>query len=429
MTLLIRGGLIVDPLQGLEKKADLLLERGKVTDLGKLQARKSWDVIDARGCVVAPGFVDMHVHLREPGREDKETIASGARAAAAGGFTAVMCMPNTDPVNDCEAVTRFILERARRANLVRVYPAGAITKGSRGKELAEIGEMVRAGAVAITDDGHPVENDQIMRRALEYSRIFDVPVVDHCENLELAAGGCMNEGSVSTRLGLPGMSRAAEETDVARDVLLSRVTGGRVHIAHLSTRGSLQLVRQAKQEGLEVTCEVTPHHFTLTEQDIGEYDTHCKMAPPLREPVDVEALLEGLADGTVDCIATDHAPHTSLEKDTSFEDAANGIIGMESAIPLAWEFLARRRGLPVRRLVELFSVQPNRILRLPGGTLQPGSPADVTVLDPDRPVTIDVGSWKSKSRNSPFHGWELHGLPVLTVVRGRVVFRRNRGAS
>lgn len=424
MSLLIRGGALVDPAQDLEKRADILIEGGKVADVGKISTRKTWDVLDAKGCIVAPGFVDMHVHLREPGREDKETIASGCRAAAAGGFTAVMCMPNTDPVNDCEAVTRFILERARRVNLVHVYPAGAITKGSRGMELAEIGEMVKAGAVAITDDGRPVENDQIMRRALEYSRIFGIPVVDHCENRQLAAGGCMNEGSVSTRLGLPGMSRSAEEMDVARDTVLSRITGGRVHIAHLSTRESLAWVRQAKQEGLSVTCEVTPHHFILTDGDILDYNTNYKMNPPLREPEDVEALLEGLEDGTVDAIATDHAPHTPLEKDTTFEDAANGIIGMESAVPLAWEFLARRRSMPVRRLVQLLSVSPNRILKTGRGTLKPGSPADLTIVDPDREITINVNQWKSKSRNSPFHGWKLHGVTVATVVRGRVVFRR-----
>ncbi len=424
MTLLIRGGTVIDPSRDYERKADLLIERGKVADLGKISARKSWDVLEVPGCLVAPGFVDMHVHLREPGREDKETIASGCRAAVAAGFTGIMCMPNTDPVNDCEAVTRFILEKARKANLAHVYPAGAITKGSRGQQLAEIGEMVKAGAVAITDDGNPVENDQIMRRALEYSRIFNIPVVDHCENRDLAAGGCMNEGSVSTRLGIPGMSRAAEEMDVARDIVLGRITGGRVHIAHLSTRESLRWVRQAKAEGLAVTCEVTPHHFVLTDRDIGDYDTNCKMNPPLREPEDVEALLEGLADGAVDCIATDHAPHTALEKETTFEDAANGIIGMESAIPLAWEYLVRRRGLPHRRLVELFSVNPNRILELGRGTLEPGSIADITVIDPDREITLDVQHWKSKSRNSPFHGWTLHGAPVATLVRGRPVFRR-----
>lgn len=422
MTLLLRGGRIVDPAQKLDRRADLLIERGRVVRTGKVQAKKSWTIVDASRWIVAPGFVDMHVHLREPGREDKETILTGSQAAAAGGFTSIMCMPNTQPVNDSEAITRFIRERARQAGLVNVFPAGAITKGSRGEELAEIGEMVKAGAVAITDDGNPVENNQIMRRALEYAKIFDIPVVDHCEDRSLAAEGCMNESSVSTRLGLRGMSRVAEELHVARDVMLSRITGGRVHIAHLSTRESLQWVRLGKTEGVSVTCEVAPHHFVLTDADIRNYDTHYKMNPPLRTRADVENLLEGLADGAIDCIATDHAPHTRLEKEVTFEEAANGIIGMETAIPLASEYLVRQGIVSVSRLVELFSVNPNRILRLGRGTLQEGAIADVTVIDPDREITIDVDHFKSKSRNCPFHGWTLHGAPVMTIVGGRVVY-------
>ncbi len=427
MTTLFKGALVVDPSQDFEKKSDLLVDKGKIAGLGRIQAKKSWTAIDARGWILAPGFVDMHVHLREPGREDKETIETGARAAAAGGFTGIMCMPNTDPVNDNEAMTRFILERARQTALVNVYPCGAVTKGQRGQELAEIGEMVRAGAVAISDDGNPIANPQIMRRALEYSRIFDIPVVDHCENPQLAAGGCMNEGSVSTRLGLPGMSRAAEELDVARDIILSRLTEGRVHIAHISTRESLDWVRDAKKKGIRVTCEVTPHHFILKDEDIGEYDTLRKMNPPLREGLDTEAMLEGLADGAIDCIATDHAPHTSLEKDVAFEDAANGIIGMESAVPLCWEFLVRPGRVSVRRLVELLSLNPNRILKLGRGTLVEGAVADITAIDPNLEVRLDVSTFQSKSRNCPFHGWTATGAPVLTMVRGRVVQRRKAG--
>ena len=425
MTLLLKGGRVVDPSQKLEKKVDLLVEKGKVADLGKIQAKKTWQVIDASGWIVAPGFVDMHVHLREPGREDKETILSGSKAAAAGGFSSITCMPNTQPVNDSEAITRFILERADRAGLVNVFPAGAITKGLQGKELAEIGEMVKAGVVAITDDGKSVENNQIMRRALEYAKIFDIPIIDHCEDRQLSAAGHLNESAVSTRLGVPGISRAAEELDVARDTILSRITGGRVHIAHLSTQESLSWVRQAKKQGIRVTCEVTPHHFTLSDEDIKDYDTNYKMYPPLRTPSDVKAISKGLSDGSIDCIASDHAPHTRLEKELTFEEAANGIIGLETAVPLAWEFLIRRKIVSVSRLVELFSTNPNRILNLGRGTLKEGAIADITVIDPDCEIIVDVKKFKSKSRNCPFHDWRLRGLPVMTIVKGKIIFRRD----
>lgn len=424
MSLLLKGGKVVDPSQRLEKKIDVLIEKGKIAGLGKIQSKRTWKVIDASRWIVAPGFIDMHVHLREPGREDKETILTGSQAAAAGGFTSIMCMPNTQPVNDSEAMTRFIVERAREAGVVNVFPAGAITKGQQGRELAEIGEMVKAGAVAITDDGQPVSNSQIMRRALEYAKIFDIPVVDHCEDKNLAAGGSMNEGTVSTRLGLRGMSRAAEELDVARDVILSRITGGRVHIAHISTRESLHWVAEAKKQSIGVTCEVTPHHFTLTECDIKDYDTNFRMHPPLRSPEDVQAMLQGLADGTIDCIATDHAPHTRLEKETTFAEAAPGVIGLETAIPLAWDFLVRRDLISISRFVELFSVNPNRILRLGRGTLAEGAIADVSVIDPELEFVVDVNRFRSKSRNCPFHGWTLHGAPTLTLVRGKIVYAR-----
>ena len=420
--LLLRGGTIVDPSQDLKKKADLLIKKGKVAAIGSMAVRKSWEVVEVRGQVVAPGFIDMHVHFREPGREDKETILTGSRSAAAGGFTSVMCMPNTQPANDSEAITRFILDRARRAGLVNVFPAGAITKGLQGRELAEIGEMVRAGVVAITDDGEPVQNNQVIRRALEYAKIFDIPVMDHCEDRCLASGRwCVNEGAVSTKWGVPGISGVAEELQVARDVMLSRLSGGRVHIAHISTRESLDWVRKGKESGIDVTCEVTPHHFTLSDQHMRPYDTNFKMAPPLRSPKDMQAMVQGLVDGSIDCIASDHAPQTRLEKETTLEEAAMGIVGLETAVSLAWEFLVHRGLLSVGRLVELFSVNPNRILKLGRGTLREGAIADVTVIDPNSEVTVDVTQFRSKSHNSPFHGWKLHGKPSMTIVRGRIV--------
>ena len=424
MSLLLRGGRVVDPSQDLDRRADVLLEDGKVVAVGNLSARKCREIIDVAGCVVTPGFVDMHVHLREPGREDKETILTGSRAAAAGGFTSIVCMPNTTPVNDNAAITRFILERAADAGLVNVFPTGAITVGSQGEQLAEIGEMHAAGIVAVTDDGRPVQNSQVMRRAMEYARIFDIPVMDHCEDLFLAARGCMNEGMASTRMGLRGMSRAAEELHVVRDIILSRITGARVHILHISTRESLDQVRVAKSQGIRVTCEVLPHHFTLTDEDIRNFDTDFKMMPPLREEPDIDAMLEGLMDGTIDCLATDHAPHTRLDKEEPFEEAASGVIGMETAIPLCWEHLVRSRIVSVPRLVELFSLNPSRILKLGKGTLAEGADADVTVIDPGHRQVVDPSGFRSKGRNCPFRGWELHGAPVLTVVGGRVVHRQ-----
>jgi len=425
MTLLLKGGKVVDPSQGLCKQSDLLIEKGKIAGLGKIQSKKSWRVFDVKGFVVSPGFIDMHVHLREPGREDRETIETGSRAAVAGGFTSVACMPNTSPVNDCEAITRFILEKARQVNLVNVFPVGAVTKGSLGKELAEIGEMKRAGIVAISDDGLPVHNNQIMRRALEYAKIFDIPLLDHCEDLDLAAQGAMNEGSISTELGLRGQNAAAEELQVARDVILARLTESRVHICHISTKQSLEWVRKAKAQGSRVTCEVTPHHFGLSEMEVRGYDPNFKMAPPLRSQSDVDALLGGLADGTIDCIATDHAPHTRIDKEVPFEDAANGVIGMESAVPLVWDRLVHPEVVSLPRAVELLSLNPSKILSLDRGTLMEGAVADVTVLDPGKEVVIDSSKFQSKSRNCPFDGWKLKGAPVLTLVKGRVVWQHS----
>ena len=424
MKMLIQQGRVIDPSQKLDEISDILIEDGRIQAIERIPTpiHDLDETVDATGWIVAPGFIDMHVHLREPGREDKETVASGARAAVAGGFTSVLCMPNTSPVNDNEAITRFVLSQARKAGCANVFPAGAVTVGSRGQDLAEIGEMVKAGAVAISDDGNPIENNQMMRRALEYARIFDIPVIDHCEDRELAAGGCMNEGRASTRLGLPGMSRTAEEMDVVRDLILSRETRSRAHIAHLSTEESLGWIRLAKQREIRLTCEVTPHHFILSDEDITNYNTNFKMNPPLRETRDVEAMLAGLADGSIDCIATDHAPHTSLEKDTTFTEAANGILGLESAISLCWHFLVAKEVLSPHRLIELLSCNPSRILGLDRGTLKKGAIADLTLLDPSSKVEIDRNRFHSKSRNTPFHGWKLQGGPVMTIVGGEIVF-------
>ena len=420
--LLIRNGTIVDPSQGCEQVADLLVRGGKVVKMGKDLALEDAEVLDARGLIVAPGFIDLHVHFREPGFEYKETIESGARAAVAGGFTAVCCMPNTNPVNDNSSVTSFIVERGAAAGLARVYPIGAITHGSQGEKLAEIGEMKAAGIVAISDDGRAVADSNLMRRAMEYAGDFDIPVVDHCEDC-CAKGGVMHEGEYSALLGLKGMPGAAEDLQVARDITLAEMTGTRVHIAHISTARSVALVREAKRRGVTLTCEVTPHHFTLTDAEVSlrGYDTNTKMAPPLRSQKDLEAVIEGLIDGTIDAIATDHAPHHANEKMLEFDRAPFGIIGLETAVSLALDRLVSRGLIPIARLVELFSTLPSRVFKLPGGTLEAGSIADITIIDPGRTVKVDVSRSASKSRNSPFDGWELKGAPVVTIVGGRVL--------
>lgn len=423
MHLIIRQGRIVDPTQRMNRIADLGIEEGRVVEIaGRIRTRGRTE-IDARGLIVAPGFVDMHVHLREPGREDAETIESGTRAAARGGFTGVACMPNTQPVNDCRAVTAFILERAREVSRIHVYPVGAITKGSRGETLAEIGEMYRAGIVAVSDDGHPVQNSQVMRRALEYTRIFDLPVIDHCEDKDLAAGGCMNEGYYSTLLGMRGINPAAEEVQVVRDTILARQTGARLHIAHLSTRGSLEAVTRAKKAGIAVTCEVTPHHLFLTDADVAGFDTNTKVNPPLRSQEDVQALLKGLATGKIDVLATDHAPHTLEDKMQEFDRAPFGIAGLETAVSLVMDRLVGKGIISLERMVQLFSVNPCRILRLADkGTLKPGSWGDVTLIDPELKVEVRSAEFLSRSRNTPFEGWRLQGGPVRTVVRGKTVW-------
>jgi len=427
MRLLIANGYVIDPAEGVNAGRDLFIEDGRVRALlGRGEARpEGAEVFDATGLVVAPGFIDLHTHLREPGQEYKESIATGAAAAVAGGWASVCAMPNTDPVNDNPAVTASIVEQARLAGLANVFPVGAITKGSKGEELAEMGEMKRAGVVAVTDDGRPVPSPGLMRRALEYARGFDLTVMDHCEDKSLAAGGVMHEGEWSLRLGLRGAPALAEESDAARDCALAELTGARVHLAHVSTRGAVEAVRRAKERGARVTCEVTPHHFTLTDAACEGYDTNTKMNPPLRSAEHLEAVLEALADGTIDAVATDHAPHHADEKALEFDHAPFGITGLETAVGLALDRLVHRGVVGLARLVELCSANPARIFNLEGrGTLRPGSWGDVTVLDPDLSWTFDAARSKSKSRNTPFDGWALRGAPVATVVAGRVVYRK-----
>ncbi len=427
MRLLIANGYVVDPTQGVNGGRDVFIEDGRVAALLKSgEARpEGAEVFDATGLVVAPGFIDLHTHLREPGQEYKETVASGAAAAVAGGFTSVCAMPNTDPVNDNPAVTSFVVEQALAAGLANVFPVGAITKGSRGEELAEMGEMKRAGIVAVTDDGHPVPSPGLMRRAMEYTRGFDLTVMDHCDDKTLAAGGVMHEGEWSLRLGLRGRPALAEESDAMRDCALAELTGARVHLAHVSTRGAVESVRRARERGADVTCEVAPHHFTLTDAACEGFDTNMKMNPPLRSGEHLEAVLEAIADGTVDAIAPAHAPHHADEKELEFDHAAFGITGLETAVGLALDRLVHGGRVTIERLVELFSTNPARIFRLEGrGTLRPGAWGDVTVLDPDLRWTFDASRSKSKSRNTPFDGWTFRGGAVATIVGGRLVYVR-----
>ena len=429
MKLLIRGGRLVDPVAGRDGAFDLLVDGDRVTTVGRDLPTSLADggrIVDLpAGLVIVPGLIDMHVHLREPGQEHKETVATGVAAAVAGGFTAVACMPNTNPVNDNAGVTELILRRAAEAGLARVYPIGAVSRGQKGEQLADIAELRAAGCVAVTDDGHPVSTALLARRALEYTRMFDMPMIEHCEDPSLKADGCAHEGPRAATLGLKGIPGAAESIMAARDILLAEMTGGHVHIAHMSAWTSLEAVRQGKSRGVHVTCEVTPHHFTLTDDMLAEpvpYDTNTKMNPPLREARDREAMLAGLADGSVDVIATDHAPHHYDEKHVEFDRAPFGIIGLETAVPIALDTLVHPGVVSLARLVELMSVNPARILRVPGGTLREGSVADITILAPELPVTIDRARIRSRSKNTPFHGWSFRGGVAATLVGGRVVF-------
>jgi dihydroorotase len=423
--ILIRAGRVIDPSRNMDETADVYLRDGKVAGVGRnLGTPDGAQVIDAAGYVVSPGLIDLHVHLREPGQEDLETVATGAMAAAAGGFTAVCAMPNTDPVCDNQGVVGFIKAQAQRAGKARVYPIAAISVGQKGQQLAEFGELVGAGAVAVSDDGKPVVSSHLMRTALEYAQTFGIPVADHCEDPTLSAGGAMHEGLVSTRLGLKGIPSAAEEIMVARDILLAELTGGHVHLCHMSTRGSVELIRRAKEKGLRVTAEACPHHFSLTHEACEGYDTNAKMNPPLREAEDREAIRQGLKDGTIDVVATDHAPHHYDAKEREFDDAPNGIIGLETALGLSISELVSTGLLTLPQLVNRMSTLPARIFGLPGGTLAAGSPADVTIFDPAERWTVDPKQFFSKSRNTPFRGRQLTGRARVTIVRGQVAYQR-----
>ena len=427
MKLLIANGHLIDPADGQNSGKDLLIENGRVSAwLGPKDERPGdAEVFDASGLIVAPGFIDMHVHLREPGQEHKETIATGCSAAVAGGWTSVCPMPNTNPVNDNAAITRYMIEQAERAALANVFPIGAITKSSDGSELAEMGEMQAAGAVAVSDDGRPVPNAGVMRRAMQYARDFDLPVIDHCEDKSLSSGGVMHEGRVSLLLGLKGMPALAEEMDAVRDILLAKETGARLHIAHVSTKEAIEAVRRAKNEGIKVTCEVTPHHFTLTDKSVEGYDTNTKMAPPLRSDEHLEAIIDGIKDGTIDAIATDHAPHHSDEKALEYDRAPFGITGLETAIGLAFNELVHKGLIDLVRLVEMCSTNPAKIFGLSGrGTLIPGSIADITLIDPEFSWTYSNADSRSKSRNTPFDGRQFRGAAVATFISGKLVYRR-----
>lgn len=422
-TLFIKNGRVIDPASGNDGKLNVLVRDGKVADVTtSKETPEDARVIDAKGCIVAPGFIDMHVHLRDPGFEYKEDIESGTAAAAAGGVTSVLCMPNTDPVNDCASVTEYILERAYRAGSVNVYPAGSITRGLKGEALADIGDMAEAGVKAVTDDGRPVMDAGVMRRAMEYALAFGLPVISHSEDLSIAASGVMNEGAVSVELGLRGIPAAAEESMVARDIMLSELAGARLHIAHVSTAGSVELIREAKKKGVRVTAEVTPHHLTLTEDAVSDYDPNTKVNPPLRTEMDRRAVIKALADGTIDAIATDHAPHNIIDKEAGFEEAAFGLIGLETMLPLTLA-LVNDRKITMKRMVEALTQAPARILGLAGkGTLAAGSDADITIFDPDETWTIQPSKFKSKSRNTPFGGLRVRGRVKHTIIGGEVVY-------
>ena len=418
-TILIRGGRVIDPANGLDAVADVLVRDGKIASVGK--AAKASETIEAKGLVVCPGLIDMHVHLREPGKEEEETIASGSAAAIAGGFTSVAAMPNTEPACDSEAQVEFTILQGRRAAMANVFPIGAVTKGRKGAELAEIGQMVRGGAVAFSDDGSPVHNAALMRLALEYARMFDRAVIQHSEDPNLFGCGCMHEGRVSMELGLEGIPAAAEESMIARDVILAKMTGGHLHVAHISTRGSAEQIRRGKAEGVRVTAEVTPHHFTLTDERVRSWDAVYKMNPPLREGPDVQAMIDGLKDGTIDVIASDHAPHAPEEKELEYAEAPFGVIGLETQLGLVITHLVEPGHLPLAEALAKMTVNPARILRIPKGTLSPGSDADITLFDPKKSWTVDISKFRSRSRNCPFDGWKLKGRPEMVLVGGKVL--------
>ncbi len=426
MKRLLKGGRVVDPANGRDGILDILIDGDRIARIGKdLPADGAQVVAVPAGFVVTPGLFDMHVHLREPGQEHKETVATGAAAAVAGGFTAVACMPNTSPINDNAGVTEYILQKAAQANLARVYPIGAVSKGSKGEQLADIAELRAAGCVGISDDGWPVKTALLMRRALEYAGMFNMTVIEHCEEQTLKGDGVAHEGFHASTLGLRGIPGAAESIMALRDISLAELTGGAVHIAHMSARQSLDAVRYGKARGTRVTCEVTPHHFVLTDEMLGApvpYDTNVKMNPPLRDVADRDAMLQGLADGSIDVIATDHAPHHYDEKQVEFDQAPFGITGLETAVSLCFDRLVHPGIVSMSRLIQLLAVNPARILGVPGGSLSAGAPADITILAPDLPVTVSAARMRSKSRNTPFDGWQLRGGVAATIVDGRTVY-------
>ena len=426
-SMLLKDVHVVDPVAGRNGRFDVLIEAGRVSRVGRDIPAGSATVVELPpSCVVTPGLIDIHVHLREPGQEHKETIATGTASAVAGGFTAVACMPNTDPINDNAAVTEFILKRAAAAGLARVYPIGAVSIGSKGEQLAEIADLKAAGCVAITDDGKPVMTALLMRRALEYATMVGLPVIDHCEDWSLKGDGVAHEGPVAAMLGLKGLASQAESVMVERDISIAELTGGHVHIAHMSAMESLRAVRTGKERGINVTAEVTPHHFVLTDEMLAApvaYDTNVKMNPPLRETADRDAMLQGIADGSVDVIATDHAPHHYDEKQVEFDHAPFGITGLETAVSLCFDRLVHPGVVTVSRLIELLSVNPARVLRVPGGSLSEGAPADVSILAPDLAVTVSAAQMRSKSKNTPFDGWRLRGGVAATIVGGRIVYK------
>ena len=430
MTIIIKNGRVIDPANNIDEPKDILISKGKIKALdspGKINfgTEEKPSVIDAKGCVVCPGLIDMHVHFREPGFEYKETIKTGCESAAAGGFTSVAIMPNTNPVNDTRAVTEHILSLAKSEGLVNVYAIAAITKKLAGESLSEMGDLKNAGAIAFSDDGRPVMNNELMRRAFEYSKMFNLPLIQHSEMLDLTEGGCMNEGIVSTELGLKGMPSEAEDIMVYRDIALLEKTGGRLHVAHISSKNSVELVRQAKSKGLPVTCEVAPHHFTLTDEAVRGYDTNTKMSPPLRTSDDVEAIKEGLRDGTIDIIATDHAPHDIIDKHLEYQNACFGIVGLETALPLSLK-LVDEKILSLSNVIKKLTSTPADIFNLKTGNLSLGSDADILIFNPSLEYAIDISKFHSKSKNSPFDGWKVKGKTIHTLVRGKTVYSENK---
>ena len=429
MTIVIKNGRVIDPANGLDEPKDLLIDKGRIKALESpgsisFDAGEKPSVIDAKGCVVCPGLIDMHVHFREPGFEYKETITSGCQSAAAGGFTSVAVMPNTNPVNDTRAVTEHILSLARTEGIINVYPIAAITQKLEGERLSEMADLKDAGAIAFSDDGRPVMNNELMRRAFEYSKMFKLPLIQHSEMLDLTEGGCMNEGMVSTELGLKGMPAEAEDIMVYRDIALLEKTGGRLHVAHISSKNSVDLVRQAKSRGLSVTCEVAPHHFTLTDEAVRGYDTNTKMSPPLRAIDDVEAIKEGLQDGTIDIIATDHAPHDIADKQVEYQNACFGIVGLETALPLSLK-LVDEKILSMGDVIKKLTSTPADIFNLKAGSLSLNNEADILIFNPNLEYSIDISKFHSKSKNSPFDGWKVKGKVIHTLVKGKTAYSAN----